>query len=608
MSLGEAFIEIRADLRPFARDLRRSVKPIADAFEKELTGAVSKAAAAEAEKNGRNIGDSLSRGMKRSIGNQFKDKNIFIGIAAALGSALDDGLSALPTEVKAAIVAGLILAAPILAAFLTGVLTAGIGVGVAALGVALASQFEEVQTFATETGRNIRNILVESASSFGQAIIDSLRLVEVRLKLLQPVFKDIFDISATFLEPLVQGSLDGLRELVESIRNSLGNIKPFIDELGAGIAIILDGVGQAIEILARSGDDGVKALRDLARIIQILIVSVAVALTAFTKLYGIIRDIIVAINQFTGGLSIPLILLGKFFEATDNGSNRLRSFANTNTDLGNSFHGVIEGTKGEAKALKMLADALDGASDAAKSNLELNLAWEESLDRISESLEENGRSLDIHTDKGQANINAFLEGLKVAEERAVLRVQRGELTARQAADQYAREVVQLRNLATQAGLSGAAFDALYQEIILTAEARISASDMGITDLNSEIARGAAVAAELARQLQFIKNLQISIGSGAVGGVSGFADGGIQYLPTTANIAEDGPEVIIPLTKPARAAQLMRESGLSSMISGNNNSQVLVFIGNEQLEARTVKVVERSNAGQATALTQGPRRF
>ncbi|MDH6489679.1 hypothetical protein [Streptomyces sp. SAI-127] len=47
----------------------------------------------------------------------------------------------------------------------------------------------------------------------------------------------------------------------------------------------------------------------------------------------------------------------------------------------------------------------------------------------------------------------------------------------------------------------------------------------------------------------------------------FAKGGIVYGPTHALIGEAGPEVVIPLTNPKRAAQLAQQSGLLGMLAG-----------------------------------------
>lgn len=56
------------------------------------------------------------------------------------------------------------------------------------------------------------------------------------------------------------------------------------------------------------------------------------------------------------------------------------------------------------------------------------------------------------------------------------------------------------------------------------------------------------------------------GGGAIGGLFGFADGGIIRRPTVGLVGEAGPEVIIPLTRPARARQLADQSGLTSILA------------------------------------------
>lgn len=60
------------------------------------------------------------------------------------------------------------------------------------------------------------------------------------------------------------------------------------------------------------------------------------------------------------------------------------------------------------------------------------------------------------------------------------------------------------------------------------------------------------------------------GVGFVTGFAGnfFADGGIVDGPTQAIIGEAGAEAVIPLTRPARALQLLRESGLDTLLFEN----------------------------------------
>lgn len=607
MSLGEAFVEVHADLRPFARDLRQGAPPIIKEFERQLNGAVGRALGTDTEKHGRDAGDKISRGIKNSLAHQFKSKNAFIVIASTLAGALDDGISALPTEVKAAIVAGILAASPLILGALGGLVAAAVGVGVVGIGVLLASQFDNVQKRAVEFGRNVRRELVESARAFGPAIIGALGLVETRVSLLRDRLDSLFNGSASFVEPLVQGVLDAIESLIDAILNSLGDIKPFIDELGAGFAVLGEAIGTALQILIATGADGQSAMRDLFGVLSIVIVSVASLIFVFAKLYGAMRLIIKTIVDLAGPFSTFFLLVNRFFEEVDKRANKNKSFINTNTDLGNSFEALAKATKGETDELKAYRDAIENASNAVKNQLDLAISWEESLDRISESLAKNGKTLDITNAKGRENVRAFKEGLQIAEDAAVQRVRRGEITTEQAVANYDAEIGKLRQLAAQAGVSNEKFNELFGQIIEVGRLRISSTEVGVDDLAGALGIANDEARDLYETLQLIMTLRRSIGAGAVAGVRNFADGGIHYMPEIVRVAEAGPEVTIPLTRPARAAQLMAQSGLAANF-GSGPSQILVFVGNEELDSRTVRIVERNNNVQARNLSQGPRRF
>lgn len=81
-----------------------------------------------------------------------------------------------------------------------------------------------------------------------------------------------------------------------------------------------------------------------------------------------------------------------------------------------------------------------------------------------------------------------------------------------------------------------------------------------------------------------------------------AKGGIITGPTLAMVGEAGPEAVIPLNDPGAAAAIMMKAGLNNLMS----PVVQVFLGTEQLEQRMYKVVAQNNASQAMSLRHGPR--
>lgn len=100
-----------------------------------------------------------------------------------------------------------------------------------------------------------------------------------------------------------------------------------------------------------------------------------------------------------------------------------------------------------------------------------------------------------------------------------------------------------------------------------------------SNLKSIIDRGVRVVDTLKAIGTAAKNLATaiynipSIPTGLGGLASFFADGGIVTRATAAVIGEAGPEVVLPLTRPARARELAAESGLMNVLMAGTGSGV-----------------------------------
>jgi hypothetical protein len=88
---------------------------------------------------------------------------------------------------------------------------------------------------------------------------------------------------------------------------------------------------------------------------------------------------------------------------------------------------------------------------------------------------------------------------------------------------------------------------------------------------------------------------------------GYASGEIVRTPQVANIAEDGPEVVIPLTRPGRARELARQSGLTDMLAprGGNTTQIF-YLGEEQIKARMIQTVDSAIGDAVSDAAYGTR--
>ncbi len=610
MALGEAFIEVHADLRPFVRDLNRQVKAVADRFEKQLNEALTNVASHAAD-TGIAIGRDVGEGVGSGIRDRFTGKNHpwYVSLASGLASALDDGISALPTELKAAIAAGLIAISPLIIGGLGAAVAAGVGLGVAGVGVALATQFLEVRVAAQRSFLSIRESLLFAAEGFSDVLVDALERIATFTDDIAPQLRQIFDQASTFIDPILDGLIGGIRFFLDSLTVSIGPVRGFVEELGNSIKSIGLAVGQALEILAGTGEEGRTALRDLTAVVAGLIVAFASLVAAITEVYGWFRNLARDVPVWVSILGGPLVLvLRQLANLSDELAGENRAVWHSNEEVARTAREVAIAAELEEETLERLTEAVTGAANATLDAIQANVDYERSFDRLQEALQEGGKNLEITTEEGQNSIEAYRRAIQDLGEQLRQRVQVGELTTAEAIRQYQREIQEIKDLGNAVGITDAAFNRLFGSAVALGELSIDPDHSGIDatarsvenltgQINQAIRRALALAKAVLAIVPF---------GGILGfGLRGFADGDIITQPTVGLMGESGPEVVIPLTKPARAAQLARESGLDQIL-GMGSTQVLVFIGNEQLDARVVRIVERNNANQGLMLTQGFR--
>jgi len=599
--LGEAFIEVRSDLKPFIKNLDKEVKAAAERMEKQLSDSLGKGLSGgiggkDGEKLGEELGDGVGKGIGRKLGD--KKKPPWLTISAALGGALDDGLSALPTEVKAGIVGGILLALPFLSAAIAGATAGALGAGLAGLGTLLAFQYTEVEEAGISLVATLREQLVASAQPFVNVLLSSFQFIENRIEAMGPRLDRIFSASAGFVGPLVEGIVDAFDAITESFDNVSGDLKPFVKELSVGFALIGEAIGDALEILVATGEEGQEGLRDLFQATYLLVVGLARLLAILTEIYGTVRDIALAVPILGGLFAI-------FFTEADRAAGGTEDYGDATQGLTEKIFGAISATERETKSLKEAAAAMDKARDAAFGLIDATLDYEQSIDDLSETLKENGRTFTQETDKGRENIRAVGDAIKAAQRAAEERLASGKISAEEARVLYDQEVAEILAIARAHGISEQAIRGVYDEAIKLVA--LPPPDVGWLNQISSAAN--LTTAALQRALYEAQRLRS--GGGGRGGGKGpggfteFADGGIASTPTFGVFGEAGPEVIIPLTRPARAAELMRMSGLDKMLQPATPT-VQVFVGNEQLDARTYRIVTENNNALSNSLGFGSR--
>lgn len=591
MALGKAFIEVHADTKPFARELGRELDKILKAAEKDVRGSANR------------VGQSISENINKGVDKGFKDNsknfgrtvqntisNVFgqdLGKKFSQGiiDSLDDGLSGLPAEVKVALGAVLVALAPFLGAAITGVISAGLGIAFAGLGVLLASQFQAVQTRWEALVGQLREIFVGAASPFVEPLLAAFDLIRERVLAMEGWFKEVFAASAQLIEPLVRAFTGFIEGLLPGLLDSLRNIRPVIEELAGGFATLGRVIGEALRIITGSRY-AAQGFHDLVVVISVLILSAAILIRALTEIYGTLRDISLLLTGPSGW--------AQFFASTaaENQARHVRNLANANGEFVDGLDPLIAKTKAEEQAMEQLnrqIDQLTALMFSAKNN---EIAFEQALDDLTASVNENGRSLKLQDQAGRNNAQALLNlaqvALKTRDDQIALT---GQVDIAQAA--FEKQRAKIYEVARQMGLSETATENLVGELL-----RIPApKESGVTQGTiNRLLTAISLAKSLGGALGAAAAIGIQIGAQA------HAAGGVFSTPHVGLVAEAGPEAIIPLDNPARAQQIMAEAGLTGMTSPNIN----IYIGNDQIDTYIDDRVDRRMVFTARSLAYGGR--
>lgn len=598
-TLGEAYIAVKADMRPFTRDLKSEVEKVVKDVEKNVHKGMTESLSSGAKEAGGRAGDKFSDEFEertsRRFGRNRQRRPWMLAIAASLASALDDGISALPMQAKAAIVGGILLALPLISGALATAVAAGVAAGLAGLGVLLAFQYDTVRKHAGEVFNDLRVQLATIAEPFIAETLKGLDLIALAFLEWEPELRKIFINASGFVEPLTRGLLGALDKIIGSVANVSDDLDPFVHEFAAGFEILSEAVGNFVEILVSTGEDGQAAFRDLIAITAGLIINLGYLIKILTEVYGWMRNISETIPFITGGL-------GMWFTANDKAAASAGNFGAELNDLNYYQDANVVATKRQEQAIKELVTAMDQAYDAAFKLVDAEIAYEEAVDRLSESLERNGNTFNIKTKEGRENLRAFEAALKAIHEEVMGLLAEGKITAEQGKAMQDQLTEALYKQASAAGANTNALHAMFDQAIAFGDIPVGNAAW----LDQIQAKAKAAAEAIANANAEAARLRGGIPGGGAR-FSQMAEGGIVNGPTPAIVGEAGPEVVIPLTKPGRAAELAQQSGLASMLGlGAAGPIVYVYIGNEQLDPYMIRVVDKNNRALGTAMTYGAR--
>lgn len=588
MALGKAFIEVHADTAPFARELASQLDGIVKASDKDVR--------VTARKLGENVSTEAGEGIRRnkkkvttSLGEVGQEATgFFARMGKGIIDTIDDGLSGLPAEIKLILAGVLVAAAPVvlaLGAAIAGGITAGLSLGgLGLIGGLFAAQFEEVRDKFTTLTSTLRTVALNGAQSMVRPFLNALDLIGRRFTALDSEITSVFLNASRAVVPLVDAVIGFVEEFLPGLNAGLGNIDAFFAPLQVGLRQIGAAAGDFFDTILNN-PEAPAAFYDILVAVEDTIQVITFLVDKGLDLYGVFKQII-----SLGGLIDfqdidDVMILGKNYGIA---GEEVGFF-------GEAIRGTVLPTEAETQAIEELNAQIALLTKLTVAQVSNQIAFEQGLDDLAESLKENKDTLNLHNQAGRDNAEQLL---KLAQTILQTRDDTIQLTGdtAKATTVFNKQTAQVYALAKQMGLSRTEVDKIIGALLKIPAPKQS----GIT--SASLSRLEAFN-EALRDAIYLQNLiDPTYNPRGPGGQQKYAEGGIVTGPTNALIGEAGPEAVIPLTKPARAAQIMADAGLSSMMSPNIN----VYIGNTQIDAYIDARVSQSNAVTARSLSYGSR--
>jgi hypothetical protein len=216
-------------------------------------------------------------------------------------------------------------------------------------------------------------------------------------------------------------------------------------------------------------------------------------------------------------------------------------------------------------AAGLLSGAIDTLNGKSLDALDTDIQFRGSLDDVGKSLKDNGRSLDVNTEKGRANLTAIASAIKAARDHATaVANQTGSVDRGNTA--FGQHVTQLRRVLTQAGLNKAEIERLigtYAKVPRTVESelalKIAEAEARARRIQAQISavHGKTVSVEVTqngtvqevqREIDSLTGRVIGIQVGLVRtGLAARQHGGAVAAHQPVIVGERRPEVFIPST-------------------------------------------------------------
>lgn len=382
------------------------------------------------------------------------------GLLAGVGR-----IGGLPPQAVAALAAAGTAASPLIGASVAAAVLGGVGAGGIVGGIALAAQDPRVQSSAEQLGKRVSTAFTPLGAAFVQptrdamdALGDSAERVAKNLSL-RAVAGELPGLAKGFGD-LAEHSVPGLNDALTASRSILRVVGREGDDMG-------DALSDALSSIAEESDGAVLALQALFDMTEGAVRSLGDGVAFLSSAWeGYVRLAAEVSGRGEDIIGWMPILGDHFRNTNDRTEEWLATLEEVNRASGTFGATVPSALRDIAEASTVTTANIDKMSaafgdwvDTTRGIQDAAIGWEQAIDDLSESVKENGRSLNIGADAGRNNAKALLHAADAAKRIQEANIAQG-MPIQQANAHYAAQVKQLIELGVRLGLTRAEVEKL----------------------------------------------------------------------------------------------------------------------------------------------------
>lgn len=304
----------------------------------------------------------------------------------------NEGLGALGpqigTIVRTALVAAAVSSIPMMSAAVSAAFVGGLGTAGLAAGIAAAAR-------STEVINAFQDLSDEATSQFGRIGEYFKRPVTDAIGILTKGFKslDLASMVAPLAEsvkPLATGIVSAIQEAMPGITRAIAAAGPIFDMVASRLPDIGAAVGSFAKHMADAAPAAKEVLGDLITITSELIRASGWVVEFFAKLYH-------GAKEYT---PVGLALRGILALGDGEGDERV----SVTNKLSSANDRLAAAARNAGEQFQAAREKLDAYYTAQRGSFDASVELEQSIDDLGKSINENGRTLDIATQKGRDNV------------------------------------------------------------------------------------------------------------------------------------------------------------------------------------------------------------